>query len=320
MEIAIIGDVMLGRLIDNEMKIKIPEYFWGDTLDKIKKANLSLINLECSLTKSNIVSKTLKTFYFKAEPSNAINVLKQANIKAVNIANNHIMDFGEEGLKDTIEILNEAGIKHCGAGINIAEAKKPILIEINKLKIGIIGMTDNMPEWHANEKPGIFFIDINNDNAENLSNEIKRIKPNLDILILSLHWGQNMALRPKESFMDFAHKLIDAGADIIHGHSSHVFQGIEIYNNKPIFYSCGDFIDDYAVDPALRNDFSFFSIIELQKKEIKEIKLFPTLIKDFRANLAQSLDYEEIADRIITLSGELGTHIEKGNDFLLVKI
>jgi len=125
---------------------------------------------------------------------------------------------------------------------------KSAFLSAKGIKIAVIAFTDNMPEWQAT-----------------------KTKPKVDILIVSAHWGPNMRQRPTKAFKEFAHAVIDAGADIFHGHSAHIFQGIEIYKGKLIMYDTGDFIDDYAVDDELRNDQTFLFLVTLSKNRIEKI-------------------------------------------------
>jgi len=245
--IAFMGDVMIGRMINEVIVSKDYAYPWGNTLPLLQETDLRILNLETTLTTHN--KKNIKVFNFKALPDR-VKTLKQAGIDIVNLANNHTLDFKEEGLAETIATLDAANILHIGAGNNSLQAQKPVIITKNNINIGIIGYTDNEPTWKAAEnKPGTNYIRVGD--IQTITHQITSLRPQVDILIVSSHWGPNMQQRPSEEFVQFAHDIIDAGADIIHGHSSHVFQGIEVYKNKVIMYDTGDFIDDYAVDPIL---------------------------------------------------------------------
>src|ERR671921_92787 len=128
-----------------------------------------------------------------------------------------------------------------------------------------------------------------------------------DTVVFSNHWGPNMVQRPSVLFRQFAHAVIDRGADVYYGHSAHIFQGVEIYRGKPILYDTGDFIDDYAVDPRLRNDRSFLFRISLEESEFRRLELFPVALSYARAQLAKGSERESILDQMERLSGEMGT-------------
>ncbi len=308
------GDTMLGRLTNETISKCGYAYPWGNVLSLLQKTDLNIINLETTLTTST--NKTPKVFNFKADPDK-VETLIVGNIDVVSLANNHILDFGVEGLQETIETLDNAEIKHVGAGRNISQAKKPIIITKNGIAIGVIGYTDNEPGWLATqEKPGTNYIEVGD--IETVKKDIAALRKKVDIVIVSIHWGPNKRQRPTQKFQNFAHQIIDAGADIIHGHSAHIFQGIEMYNNKLILYDTGDFVDDYAVDETLRNDQSFFYTVTLSKHNekinISNVQLTPLLIDNIQVNKATEEEKNEIIKRIQKLSLELGTKVDsKGN-------
>lgn len=320
MRIALTGDVMLGRLVDAAMRKKPPEYFWGDTLPLIRSADLSLINLECALTRSEEKwTRTLKVFHFRADPARAIRVLEAARISFVNLANNHVLDFEIAGLKDTLAALRRAGIGFCGAGMSLAQAAEVQFAEAAGKTIAIFGATDNTPEWEADEQPGVQYIEFHKRSTDKLSESVKQAAEKADIVIASLHWGPNMRQRPTGDFRDFAHGLIRSGVDIIHGHSAHIFQEIEIYKGGVILYDTGDYIDDYAVGPLLRNDQSFLFILDIGPT-ITKIELCPTVVDTFQVNLAKGDEHEEICSRMQELSAEMGTKFERSDSGLFAEV
>ncbi len=307
------GDTMLGRLVNTTITQKGYSYPWGNIIPLLSNTDFNLVNLETTLTTSTDIVP--KTFNFKADP-NKVQTLKIGNIHAVNIANNHILDFGESGLIETIQTLDQDGIAHVGAGNNIQEAKRPIIFEKNGIRIGIIGYADYPQEWAATDtKPGINYLQIGD--IATIQDDIAQIRKEVDIIILSIHWGPNMRQRPTQEFRDFAHAIIDAGVDILHGHSAHVFQGIEEYQNGLILYDTGDFVDDYAVTESLRNDWALFFEIELEKQNTKvkitQLKLTPLFISNMQVNKAEGQTADQILEKIRLLSGEFNTVInEKG--------
>jgi poly-gamma-glutamate capsule biosynthesis protein CapA/YwtB (metallophosphatase superfamily) len=309
-QIGLMGDVMIGRLVNEQMDVVPSVYIWGNLLPLIKRNDLNLINLEAALTTSSQLVP--KVFNFKADP-HKVQSLIDASIHVANLANNHVLDYSQEGLLETLTTLDQAGIQHIGAGKNINEASSPALFAINGIKIGILGCTDNEPSWLATEKkPGIKYLEVGD--LETISNAIVELRSKVDILILSIHWGPNMRERPVKKFVQFAHDLIDLGVDLIHGHSAHIFQGVEIYQEKLILYDTGDFVDDYYVDPMLRNDRSFLFLVECNKKGIQRLRLIPVLIQNFQVNKAKENEAKEIMKRMQLLSREMHTefHVQNG--------
>lgn len=305
--IACTGDVMIGRLVNEALQTRDPASIWGDVLPLLAKADLRIINFEAALT--TFAQEMPKVFNFKTDPKN-IACLTEANIDAVNIANNHILDYTVQGLYDSLNILDQVSIKRVGAGKNLTEARKPAIFEKKGIKIGLIGCTDNEPSWEAKgDAPGTFYLPIGH--IENIQKEIKTLRQHVDFVIISIHWGPNMRERPTSPFKSFAHQLIDAGADLIHGHSAHIFQGVEIYRDRAILYDTGDFIDDYAVNPYLLNDRSFLFLIEVMPRKILSLRLIPVYIEDFSVHLAQGKEKEGICHKMRTLSHEMGTEWEE---------
>ncbi len=295
------GDLMIGRLVDDYLDNAPPSYVWGNLLPVLLNTDFNLVNLETTLTCSEKILP--KIFNFKASP-NKIAVLTEGAIHAVNVANNHILDFSEEGLLETLQVLDRAKILHVGAGIDLKEAKAPSIIEKKGIKIGFLGCTDNEPSWKASAShPGTYFVEVGN--LESLHNEIIKLRKQVDLLILSIHWGPNMRKKPMPYFRAFAHELMNLGVDILHGHSAHVFQGVEIYKGKLILYDTGDLVDDYAIDPLLRNDRSFFFVVKANKKKLILLKMIPTLISHFQVNISK--DNEHLAE-MEALCKELKTY------------
>jgi poly-gamma-glutamate capsule biosynthesis protein CapA/YwtB (metallophosphatase superfamily) len=305
--LGLIGDVMIGRLVDDCLAYKSPAYIWGDLLPTLKQTDLNLINLETTLTTSS--EAVYKVFNFKANPDR-VRSLVEGKIDVVNLANNHILDFAQQGLRDTIQTLDAAGIRHVGAGVNAAEAQKAVVIEKNDIRIGIIGCTDNEREWEATKTSGgTCVLDVLK--IDQLIKQIRKIRSKVDVLILSIHWGPNMKQRPSTPFIEFAHRAIEAGVTILHGHSAHIFQGMEVYKGGLILYDTGDFVDDYAVDESLRNDRSFLFLVKVDRVGVKTVTLIPTLIQQCQNNRVTGTDLEETMDRMVLLSKQFHCVLEK---------
>lgn len=321
--LAFIGDVMLGRGVNDEISLHEPEYFWGDTLPVLRSADAVIANLECAITEHETEwQETLKAFYFRADPK-AIDVLKTANIQYASLANNHSLDFEEEGLLDTLKYLDDAGIKHAGAGKNLAEAREPAILEVSGIKVGVVSLTDNEPTFAANGEPGTNYLAINDDppRLQYINEEVTIAKSmGADFIIVSLHWGPNMVISPPVRFRKFAQAAVDSGANIIHGHSAHIFQGVQVYKNNLIMYDTGDFLDDYAVDPLLRNDWSFIFLVELNREGIQRLKMIPVRLSYAQVNLAKGDEFEAIRQRMQLLCGEFRTKVESTDDGLEITV
>ena len=310
LKLLFVGDVMLGRLVNEVLKGKPPTYPWGDTLSLLRDTDVRICNLECVLSDWGTPwSATPKVFHFRSDAKN-VQTLTTAHIDAVSLANNHVLDFEYEGLFHMMNTLQEAGIHYAGAGATLREASAPAIWSVNGKTIGLLAFTDNEPAWAAtDEQPGVWYvpIELHEKRAEQLFEVVRRTKEDVDILVVSAHWGPNWGYSPPSEHIPFAHALIDEGADVIFGHSGHVIRGIEIYKDKPIMYCTGDFIDDYAVDESERNDRSFIFILETDLHTIFRLLLYPTIITNFQARRAMNNDKREIVARMQELCTKLKT-------------
>jgi poly-gamma-glutamate capsule biosynthesis protein CapA/YwtB (metallophosphatase superfamily) len=312
--LAFLGDVMLGRCVNEEIPHHPPSYFWGDTLPLLQACDAVFANLECAVTTHQYPwSGTPKVFHFRADPE-AVEVLRVANIQCVSLANNHILDFEEEGLLDTIKYLDRAGIAHAGAGRNLVEAQAPVMVDVQGLKIGFMACTDNEPAFASIEaRPGTCYQEINlkSETMIRLGHEVAALREaGAAFIVLSLHWGPNMVQAPPPRFQTFARSVILHGVDLIHGHSAHVFQGIEFCNHGLIMYDTGDFLDDYAVDPHLRNDWSFVFMLELQNGAMTRIQAVPVRLGYARTSLATGEEAKAICTRMQRLCQPFGTQAD----------
>jgi poly-gamma-glutamate synthesis protein (capsule biosynthesis protein) len=319
--LALTGDVMLGRGVNETLGTVRPEEPWGDTLPLLLSADLRIINLECAVTEHKRPwSRTPKVFHFRADPV-AVDVLRAAHIDACSLANNHTLDFEEQGLLDTLGHLEDAGIRYAGAGRDREAAARPALLDVAPDRVALVAFTDNEPPFAAGPaKPGTNYLPISME-PEVLRRVEEAVgaarEAGAQVVVFSNHWGPNMVERPRETFRRFARAVVDRGADVYYGHSAHVFQGVEIYRGKPILYDTGDFIDDYAVDPALRNDRSFLFRVSVDGGELRRLELYPVTLPYSRVELARGAEREAILDRMVALSSEMGTTFSRREDRLV---
>ncbi len=325
-EIALTGDVMLGRGVNEALRSMSPKEPWGDTMPPLNSADLRIINLECAITDHRRRwSLTPKVFHFRADPS-AVEVLRAASVDACSLANNHTLDFEERGLLDTLAHLEASGIRYAGAGRDEVEAARPALLTTpdREERVDLVAFTDNEPPFAAGPgRAGTNYLPVSLE-PEVLRRVESAVEAARDegaeTVVFSNHWGPNMVQRPSPIFRRFARAVIDRGADVYYGHSAHVFQGVEIYRGKPILYDTGDFLDDYAVDPILRNDRSFLFRISVEKGDLRKLELFPVSLSYARTNLAAGGEREVILDRMERLSGEMGTAFDRHENRLSLEI
>lgn len=316
MRIALLGDVMLGRLVNEALRTVPPEYPWGDTLSILGAADAVIANLECVLSDRG-APQPGKTFTFRSDARN-VAVLQAAGVCAVSLANNHSLDYGPQALIDCLASLEAAGIAAAGAGPSLTAAAAPALVPLrgpqppDGLPVTLVAWTDNEPGWEAGPRtPGVFYVPVtaqgDDPREETLRSIVARTARAGQMVIVSAHWGPNWGRDPLPEHVQAARRLIDAGAAVVFGHSPHVFRGVELYRGRPIFYGCGDFIDDYLVDEAERNDLSAVSMLEYQGGRLHRLRVYPTVIRRFQARLAGGDDRRLLLDRVAALSRARGT-------------
>ncbi|MGC2459315.1 MAG: CapA family protein [Gallionellaceae bacterium] len=322
--LAFTGDVMLGRLVNDRLKHMQPEQVWGDVLPHLAQADLRIVNLECALTPHlRPWTRTRKMFHFRADPE-AVRVLQGARIDACALANNHILDYEEQGLRDTLRTLDAAGIRHAGAGTSSGQAAAPAMLEVPgaaPCRVALLSFTDNEPDFAATaDHPGTNYLEVSPQEATltRITDGIAQARAQgAALVVFSNHWGANWVERPSPEFRSFARRVIELGADICHGHSAHICQGIEIYRGKPILYDTGNFIDDYAVDPLLRNDRSCLFTLMFEQGKLCRIELLPVSLSVAHVELARGKEFEAISARMETLCAEFGTKLMRRDDRLV---
>ncbi|CAH0117618.1 hypothetical protein PAE9249_00078 [Paenibacillus sp. CECT 9249] len=233
------GDVLLSGKIDKLMREHGYDYPYRYVAPIFQQDDLTVVNLETPVTERGTPAVD-KMFVFKSSPK-AIPALAEAGVDAVNLANNHILDQGVEGLFDTIDALDEADIKHVGAGKDADSAFRPVYFERKGMKIALLGFSRVVPEvsWKASAKrPGV----AETYDSTRAVEAIRAAKEEADIVLVMVHWGEEKKDLPNKFQKTLAHQYIDAGADLIIGSHPHVLQGFEQYKGKWIAYSLGNFI------------------------------------------------------------------------------
>lgn len=292
----------------------VPAYPWGDALEELAgmAPDLRIINLETSVTQSADYWEG-KEVHYRMHPGN-IEAITSAKIDICSLANNHVLDWGYAGLRETLETLRQAKLEGVGAGMDLREAERPVIKEIEgKGRVIVFAYgspTSGVPlTWAASaRRPGINLLrDFSDDAVERIRKGVLGRKRERDIVLLSIHWGSNWGYHVPREEIDFAHRLIDeAGADIIYGHSSHHVKGIEVYHDRPILYGCGDFLDDYEGIGGYeyyRGDLGlmYFLTMNPATGKLLQLQMTPTQIKYFRVNRASGDDALWLTE---TLNGE----------------
>ncbi|WP_036376466.1 CapA family protein [Micromonospora sp. ATCC 39149] len=229
-----------------------PAWPWGEALDLLDELNpdVRLVNLETTVT-SRGTHAPAKTIHYRMHPQN-LACLTAARLDVCALANNHILDFGPVGLTDTLDALAGAGIATAGAGRDAASAGGPARIPAGQghdLLIWSVAAPSSgvPPSWAATAgEPGVAYLpEVSAASANALAERIAAAAGPGDRVLVSVHWGTNWGYDVPPGHVDFAHRLIDAGVDVVHGHSSHHPRPVEVYRDRLVLYGCGDLIDDY---------------------------------------------------------------------------
>lgn len=234
-KIALVGDIAFTGIVSSQPENNPIKYKQvGQILDDFE---LVFGNLEVPVKVSEEANE-YKKFVHYSLPDPTKKLLAALNISCVSLANNHIYDSKMSGLKATIDMLDELGIKHTGAGWR-QDHIEPVIIEKDDIKVGFIAYVDQSTNPKTEYFPELF---INYFEPEKVKKEIEKLKPGVDRLICSIHWGVDYSYYPTPNQIEIAHQLSESGVDIIMGHHAHTIQPFEIFNKSTIFYNLGTFI------------------------------------------------------------------------------
>jgi poly-gamma-glutamate capsule biosynthesis protein CapA/YwtB (metallophosphatase superfamily) len=310
-KIGLLGDVMLGRGVGERLASISPEQVWDPQLIEIcSSLDMVVCNLECCISSRGRPTDLLhKPFFFRA-PELAVASLEAIGVDAVGLANNHALDFGPDALADTIRHLAEAGIAAAGAGPALEQARSGVVVEGAGFRLGLIAVADHHREFAA--CPGCWGISYSElERApEWLLREVRRLREKCDLVLAFPHWGPNMTVRPMARQRRVAGELLQAGADLVAGHSAHLFHGIEQAEDGVVAYDLGDALDDYAVDPELRNDLGILTLWQASP-EGSRLELVGLSLDYCYTRLASGADADWIAERLEMACGEFGTRVER---------
>ncbi len=308
-------------------------YPWGDALKILEEIRPAarIVNLETSVTTSADFWPR-KGIHYRMHPGNA-KLLSVARIDCCVLSNNHIIDLGLGGLKETLETLRQTGIKTAGAGENATKAALPAIIEIApEIRLAVFGFgtkSSGVPaSWAArSHSPGVNFIpDLSPGAAAEVIESIKGQTRPEDLVIFSVHWGGNWGYDIPEEQVRFAHQLIDSGAvDVVHGHSSHHARPLEVYRGKLILYGAGDFLNDYEGiegNEGYRDDLAlmYFPTLESGTGRLVRLRMVPLQIFRFSLRRASAADAAWLSDVLNRESREFGTKVRLENGRLEIEL
>jgi poly-gamma-glutamate capsule biosynthesis protein CapA/YwtB (metallophosphatase superfamily) len=285
------GDISFSREVGRRVRAQNDiNYPFLNVADYLRKGDIVIGNLESTITEGREIMDG--EMVFRSDPGTEI-ALRNAGFNLITLANNHTPDFGEKGLKDTMFYLEQAGLDHIGAGMNLEEASRPKYITKNGITFAFLNFNDSdvVPGYYGagENSSGTALMDI-----DLMTFRVAEAKENSDFVILIMHSGTEYVPNPNQRQIDFARAGIDAGVEMVIGHHPHVVQSAEIYKGKYIFYSLGNFVFDQMWSQDTRE--GIILSVSFNRDGVKDLEFIPYEIRNF--SQPNTVDGEQ-AQRII---------------------
>ena len=249
-----------------------PEAVYGDLLPRLRAADLRIVNCECTLTRAGRpVWKSGSVF--KGEPAH-VKGLTAVPFDVACLANNHVLDYGVAGLRETLEVLHRNGIRTVGAGLTENEAYRPLRLAVNRTKVHIVNFGEGEDLTAARGGPGVFGWDL-----ARASSLVSKCRAQGGLVIAIAHCGLEYVPYPPPYVAAALCAMVDAGADCVIGHHPHVPQGVQWHRGRPIIYSLGNFVFDQATDLHWRRT-GFCVSLHVEGNRLSDVELLPYRITD----------------------------------------
>jgi poly-gamma-glutamate capsule biosynthesis protein CapA/YwtB (metallophosphatase superfamily) len=283
---------------------------WGDALPLLDDLapDARIVNLETSITARGLPAPG-KGVHYRMHPGN-VECLTVAGLDACSLANNHVLDFGADGLADTLGALATARLPVAGAGAGIEAARRPAVAGGVVLAACAETGSGVPRSWAASsQRPGVHLLpDLRTATADDVANRATAAARDGDLVVVSIHWGPNWGYDVPRKHVEFAHRLIDAGIHVVHGHSAHHPLPIEIYRGRLILYGCGDLIDDYEGilgHEEYRDDLRllYLPTIDVGDGRLTALRIVPMQARRLQLRHASPVDVEWLRDLLAGLSG-----------------
>jgi poly-gamma-glutamate capsule biosynthesis protein CapA/YwtB (metallophosphatase superfamily) len=313
--VALAGDTMLGRGVAERLaEVEPVSLVAPEVVEFARRADLMVLNLECCISERGTRwPDPGKPFFFRAPPR-AVELLTALGVRCVTLGNNHALDYGADALLDTLRYLEDAGIAVVGAGPDLEAARRPAVLTANEFRLGVLGLTDHPQDFAAGPgRPGVAHADLRAGLPTWVPEAMGRIEA--DAVLVTPHWGPNMTPRPVPHVRAAAVALVEAGATLVAGHSAHVFHGVE----GPVLFDLGDFVDDYAVDPDLRNDLGLVWTVTVDEQGPVRMEGLPVRLEYCFTRVAEGWEAEWIERRFRSACAEHGTEARSMDGLLVVE-
>ncbi|MDQ4113521.1 MAG: CapA family protein [Actinomycetota bacterium] len=301
---------------------------WGDALEVLDELapDLRIANLETSITTSDD-AQPAKAVQYRMHPGN-VACLTAARLDACALANNHVLDFGVGGLEETLDVLSRARLGPVGAGRDAQQAWRPAALNAGDHRVlvwSVGSASSGVPQsWAAGpERPGVAFFSEDSDaDAGSLCERVRRAKQPGDIAVVSVHWGSNWGYGVPRAQVRFAHRLIDSGVDVVHGHSSHHPRPVEVYRDRLVLYGCGDLINDYEGILGMerfRGDLRLLYVAKLDPAGgLDHVRMVPLQSRQMRLRRATVEDARWLHRVLRKTSRGFGSQVELAPDVSLL--
>ncbi len=303
---------------------------WGDALAALAGAapDARVINLETGVTHSGGFAPG-KAVHYRMSPGN-LPAVTVAHPDVCVLANNHVLDFGRPGLAETLDVLTAAGLPAAGAGRDAAQAWQPAAVPVpggGRVLIFACGAASSgiPPGWAATaSRPGVAFLPrLSGAAADDLIARVRAVRQPGDVVVVSIHWGANWGYDVAGDQIRFAHRLIDGGVDVIHGHSSHHPRPVEVYRGRLVLYGCGDAINDYegiSGHPEFRGDLRllYLAAVAADTGKLAALRMVPMQSRQMRLCHAGAADGQWLRAVLERASHRFGSKIGQQPDGTLV--
>ncbi|MFQ5756907.1 MAG: CapA family protein [Acidiferrobacterales bacterium] len=306
LRISAVGDIMLGGSAAPELAKLGYDYPFAEVRSVFQDSHLVFGNLEGPLTDAGLPEPD-KRYVFRSPPERVAPALAAAGFNVVALANNHTMDYGVEGLRQTMAALQAAGIQFVGAGENLRKARDPAIIKAGGHSVAFLAYSLTFPEkfWARDDRAGTAF-----GHREHIRADVTAARERADVVIVSFHWGREITTALRAYQPQLARTAINAGASVVLGHHPHILQAVELYKGGVIFYSLGNFAFGSYSRNAIR---SMIAQIKIQNARLIEVKLVPINVNNtevvFQPRLLYADDANEVIEGLRGLSEPLGTII-----------
>jgi poly-gamma-glutamate synthesis protein (capsule biosynthesis protein) len=317
MLVAIVGDTMLGRGVAETLTTAAPASLVEPEIAAVlRDADITVLNLECCISDRGApIQLAGKPFFFRAPPR-AVELLVDLGVDCVTLANNHALDFGEVALLDTLRHLQTAGISWVGAGADVVRARLPVTLTAGGDDLTVIGFTDHPVAFAAGPaRPGVAYLDLSTALAPWIVNGLSAAQ---GCVLVTPHWGPNMTTEPDSDIRRAGEQLLRCGAALVAGHSAHVFHGVEGGAHGAVLYDVGDFLDDYRVDPILRNDLGLLFLVDIASGRPRGLQAVPLKLDYCYTRRATGADARWITDRFQRACAAFGHDVSVAGGMLTV--